>query len=148
MRGATQSGGNWISMSSVFNPHSPCGERPGNISGWGMISTIFNPHSPCGERHGNGYRQTQIRGFQSTLPMRGATVCRVAILVQSWIFQSTLPMRGATLVDSTLCNQVIFQSTLPMRGATPSVWSISTTIRFSIHTPHAGSDDAFFGGEK
>ena len=40
------------------------------------------------------HRETQRTGFQSTLPMRGAThrINGVVILVR---FQSTLPMRGA-----------------------------------------------------
>ena len=55
----------------------------------------FNPRSPCGERpdwtHGISSQST----FQSTLPLRGATV---AFLTQDTAirFQSTLPLRGAT----------------------------------------------------
>ena len=36
-----------------------------------------------------------INGFQSTLPMRGAT-SHSLISMYSQVFQSTLPMRGAT----------------------------------------------------
>ena len=32
-----------------FNPHSPCGERPGADPDQ-LDRTHFNPHSPCGER--------------------------------------------------------------------------------------------------
>ena len=32
-----------------FNPHSPCGERPGMTS-QSHPASHFNPHSPCGER--------------------------------------------------------------------------------------------------
>ena len=34
----------------------------------------FNPRSPYGERHPTGWRFGNIREFQSTLPLRGATV--------------------------------------------------------------------------
>ena len=33
----------------------------------------FNPHSPCGERPGNEQGQETSGKFQSTLPLRGAT---------------------------------------------------------------------------
>ena len=33
----------------IFNPHSPCGERPA-ITAAARVQIIFNPHSPCGER--------------------------------------------------------------------------------------------------
>ena len=102
---------------SHFNPHSPCGERlrcPYNL----FKLADFNPHSPCGERRG---------------PVN-ASSCSV-------VFQSTLPMRGATLGYSTSCTGLlIFQSTLPMRGATSLFLCHSIRFQISIHTPHAGSD--------
>ena len=59
----------------------------------------------------------QVKLFQSTLPMQGATK-------QDWriahnAFQSTLPMQGATRAALEALNFVqLFQSTLPMQGAT------------------------------
>ena len=56
-------------------------------------------------------------------------------------FQSTLPMRGATLRFSVPAfHQGLFQSTLPMRGATSLFWFVNSRFVISIHTPHAGSD--------
>ena len=100
-----------------FNPHSPCGERramtrriwlifPISIHTphagsdvfyrrWRIPPADFNPHSPCGERlEENGVR-TLEDVFQSTLPMRGATVTKTKYF-EELVFQSTLPMRGAT----------------------------------------------------
>ena len=55
----------------------------------------FNPRSPYGERlDTNGYSKINVQ-FQSTLPLRGATICRTAAMLSSE-FQSTLPLRGAT----------------------------------------------------
>ena len=34
----------------------------------------FNPHSPCGERRDNLLKLVQDALFQSTLPLRGATI--------------------------------------------------------------------------
>ena len=96
VRGATQGLGNainaWVEFQSTlpvrgatmalfgsrikrlnFNPRSPCGERR-NIP---VLSALehgnFNPRSPCGERPGQSIYLTATFGFQSTLPVRGAT---------------------------------------------------------------------------
>ena len=61
-----------------FNPRSPCGERRGKPYTTDYKHN-FNPRSPCGERHlfqkGFGF----LFRFQSTLPMRGATVSYVGM---------------------------------------------------------------------
>ena len=97
-------------------------------------------------------------GFQSTLPMRGATLScvkgytktvisihtphagsdqYVALFSAALLFQSTLPMRGATFgpFNAASCSSV-FQSTLPMRGATYS-WMIYWNLpkNFNPHSP-------------
>ena len=56
-------------------------------------------------------------------------------------FQSTRPLRGATLAVLLLCSMDLqFQSTRPLRGATRSMnkWYINGII--SIHAPLAGRD--------
>ena len=77
----------------------------------------FNPRSPCGLRHNSPY-----------MPIR----CR--------IFQSTQPMRAATVSAGNKRLRSLFQSTQPMRAATTgySVENISSFI--SIHAAHAGCD--------
>ena len=77
----------------------------------------FNPRTPCGVR----------RGKNSTSTRRG-------------LFQSTHPMRGATIIFVQCVPQLSFQSTHPMRGATPIVKTNGTQIVISIHAPHAGCD--------
>ncbi len=77
----------------------------------------FNPRSPCGERQAMTETAQQPNTFQSTLPMRGATV-------------------SLSLVNIFR----LFQSTLPMRGATPRELEQKGFIDISIHAPHAGSD--------
>ena len=56
--------------------------------------------------------------FQSTLPMKGATLLLQEHGYLGGKFQSTLPMKGATPTKSSICAYVWFQSTLPMKGAT------------------------------
>ena len=100
-----------------FNPRSPCGERRRTFPAAGT-SFYFNPRSPCGER------RTVIRDQE----------CRGK-------FQSTLPLRGATLNPGRLsCSTREFQSTLPLRGATKLRIITLRMSCISIHAPLAGSD--------
>ena len=52
-------------------------------------------------------------------------------------FQSTHPVRGATIREA-IANHVEFQSTHPVRGATPSASHRRGTEKFSIHAPREG----------
>ena len=55
-----------------FNPRSPCGERRDR---YGVLrgADYFNPRSPCGERRDKLQTLCWQCGFQSTLPVWGAT---------------------------------------------------------------------------
>ena len=101
-------------------------------------------------------------GFQSTLPLRGATrfgelaayaadnfnprspcgerPCTALLPLPDMTFQSTLPLRGATGVGGGKLLHCLFQSTLPLRGATFGHWIIKPCAAISIHAPLAGSD--------
>ena len=143
-----------------FNPRAPCGARHHKpILHIGQQS--FNPRAPCGARRGLGayialrimFQSTRpMRGatmgvsplfrflvFQSTRPMRGATQAFCVVRVREG-FQSTRPMRGATCVWGARINAPMFQSTRPMRGATVVPEHIANRIDVSIHAPHAGRD--------
>ena len=78
-----------------FNPRSPCGERrSGDCSR--CRRTDFNPRSPCGERH-NDKRMASFRGNISIhAPHAGSDMGRGTVEIIEIGFQSTLPMRGAT----------------------------------------------------
>ena len=122
-----------------FNPRSSCEERRVTYH---LIETHtdFNPRSSCEERHNVRIHDGIYQGFQSTLLMRGATLCHILISCDD-IFQSTLLMRGATVIiknpfepwndfnPRSSCEErpgafsyivlnPLFQSTLLMRGAT------------------------------
>ena len=103
-----------------FNPRSPCGERPSSSVLPSSSSFYFNPRSPCGERR---------------------LLTRSVAALQ--IFQSTLPVRGATLNGSDYVTKKKFQSTLPVRGATDGLTVRDWEFAISIHAPRAGSDFAF-----
>ena len=168
-----------------FNPRSPWGERPhadGALpqtlpisihaprGGSDSVNVVifdghldFNPRSPWGERHQYFDSQKRTFGFQSTLPVGGATANR-ALMESPPIFQSTLPVGGATLLFRFVVNLLaVFQSTLPVGGATRrrrwsscpahdfnprSPWgerrkpflTQTKAISISIHAPRGGSD--------
>src|SRR5690625_2042942 len=72
--------------------------------------------------------------------MKGATV-NVTTLVRKYDkFQSTLPMKGATMMSILFQCRLIFQSTLPMKGATKGLARQVKSRYISIHAPNEGSD--------
>ncbi len=127
----------------------------------------FNPRSPCGERQRERLSFRFVYGFQSTLPVWGAT-CLDAKCAGVGVhfnprspcgerptcgktrekrqtFQSTLPVWGATIKPATVTKSTVFQSTLPVWGATSSPHGGGPGKTISIHAPRVGSDFfAFF----
>ena len=57
---------------TYFNPRSPWGERQRSVK-YHMNIDDFNPRSPWGERLWFRPHRSRITGFQSTLPVGGAT---------------------------------------------------------------------------
>ena len=126
--------------------------------------SIHAPHTGR-DLHPSGQCNNQLRQFQSTRPIRGATALVSALLrnkfisihaphtgrddlffamvLSSYIFQSTRPIRGATgLRRTTSTAWAIFQSTRPIRGATFPWYFQYPGVHISIHAPHTGRDDA------
>ena len=100
----------------------------------------FNPRAPCGARRVSMYSKPQARLFQSTRPLRGATVAFCAARRRMPIFQSTRPLRGATSSLWLMRMSLRFQSTRPLRGATPYRTLPRVATAISIHAPLAGRD--------
>ena len=158
VRGATRLDGAAGRMGQNFNPRSPCGERP--LMGITVANTpCISIHAP---RAGSDPLMPSSSSaswvFQSTLPVRGATVgCCFRSCTsthfnprspcgerRSWgsnsnpqyPFQSTLPVRGATGGPiSTERSAEIFQSTLPVRGATVFGEGHNRDIDFNPRSP-------------
>ena len=82
--------------SPYFNPHSPCGERPGWMCAKRLLFN-FNPHSPCGERRQRANLGRCLRNFNPHSPCGERRLCWIRCQTRL-IFQSTLPMRGATTI--------------------------------------------------
>ena len=124
-----------------FNPRSPHGERRRDLRDL-VCRRVISIHAPrTGSDRAGTFQPVTNSPFQSTLPARGATVCRQRKWCVIAVFQSTLPARGATRRWRGRRKRKIFQSTLPARGATtlsPEILDSHKTI--SIHAPRTGSD--------
>ncbi len=97
-------------------------------------------HAPLARCDSTGLSYcTGILMFQSTHPLRGATVTTMPFPA-SILFQSTHPLRGATVYDQLSCCSRQFQSTHPLRGATRLYRSIHLCQHVSIHAPLARCD--------
>ena len=126
-----------------FNPRSPWGERPYQVS-VSMVPGDFNPRSPWGERPGQPITDCIHRIFQSTLPVGGATPTET---VQLWWGNISIhaPRGGSDKLPVWLGVKLIkeFQSTLPVGGATAQVSTLIDQVRvISIHAPRGGSDNS------
>ena len=122
-----------------FNPRPPCGGRQvPNECDWNVIH--FNPRPPCGGRPGDCIVKPYTDRFQSTPPLRGATLIdgdrdlakRISIHA---------PLAGGDGRCGTGCAwRRRFQSTPPLRGATPAGTQLRIVLPISIHAPLAGGD--------
>ena len=102
MRGATQGNARHHQWPVYFNPRAPCGARRA-VQEQYAPNQHFNPRAPCGARPGEFINNGPLQGaFQSTRPMRGATL-KASALVSYHSFQSTRPMRGATRTSDAGC---------------------------------------------
>ena len=81
-------------------------------------------------------------GFQSTLPVRGATHGVFVVFILSAVFQSTLPVRGATIFQCFPRSNTVISIHAPRAG---SDWLCRCPFHnnsgISIHAPRAGSDE-------
>ena len=124
---------------SQFQPTLPLRGATVRLVGRPSVTTCFNPRSPCGERRGFTQGVRDELEFQPTLPLRGAT-CRLSLYDCRHLFQPTLPLRGATISASWEALRAGFQPTLPLRGATVVAHRHYCSSLVSTHAPLAGSD--------
>ena len=127
-----------------FNPRAPRGARRWRPSRRPLRATYFNPRAPCGARQieaANINAKTQI---SIHAPHAGRDSTQSAPSISMGTFQSTRPMRGATLLLRPFIGLLLFQSTRPMRGATFAVVRLCEPVLISIHAPHAGRDGLYY----
>ena len=87
------------SSEANFNPRAPCGARlPLNVF-LCSLKKNFNPRAPCGARHPHliycGF--TLIISIHA--PRAGRDEVQICLRYEDYLFQSTRPVRGATIGD-------------------------------------------------
>ena len=162
MRGATSQTKNLRSCQTI-SIHAPHAGRDVVAKEFPKSTITISIHAPHAGRDIPVIKQYfGANAFQSTRPMRGATVegdtdedalihfnprapcgARRVVSPKATVditFQSTRPMRGATNEWDYADGWVLFQSTRPMRGATRYADGHYAINQISIHAPHAGRD--------
>ena len=80
----------------IISIHAPRAGRDFGGVGEDGLPGDFNPRAPCGARPGVISLRPGSKLFQSTRPVRGATLIILNSGAASRRFQSTRPVRGAT----------------------------------------------------
>ena len=100
----------------------------------------FNPRTPCGVRQCVQAHRSQAGWISIHAPLAGCDRHALRGIRIRRQFQSTHPLRGATLCGRTFRRAERFQSTHPLRGATRAE-NLGKAVRvISIHAPLAGCD--------
>ena len=123
---------------SIHAPHTGRG-RVAVVVNTGVDISIHAPHTGRDWKNWEVWQTEDL--FQSTRPIRGATVHDLVAARLQHIFQSTRPIRGATL--STTATTVLYEHFNPRApyGARHSAVGIfDQYIEISIHAPHTGRD--------
>ena len=145
-----------------FNPRPPCGGRPPGRIGYPYYLYNFNPRPPCGGRQASPICSYKYLIFQSTPPVRGATLQKEQteiageisihapraggdnkpsiILRPIFHFNPRPPCGGRLYKANKIHFCYLFQSTPPVRGATKVRYAGLTPTGISIHAPRAGGD--------
>ena len=141
MRGATASF-EFVNDSGSVSIHAPHAGRDPSSPMSRRIRHSFNPRAPCGARPIAESGKNPKKGFQSTRPMRGATI-DVVHDYQDYEFQSTRPMRGATRPCCCPPPRRGVSIHAPHAGRDLIRQFLFSLYNVSIHAPHAGRDSLF-----
>ena len=122
-----------------FNPRAPCGARP-RKSDSQLGGRSFNPRAPCGARRVPSAREKSIVTFQSTRPVRGATLS-VAIPEGFISVSIHAPRAGRDYGKEMRCAALLrFNPRAPCGARRVAALSRYVAGRVSIHAPRAGRD--------
>ncbi len=135
VRGATRSGHMPPSATRHFNPRTPCGVRPDDPTVWILLQPYFNPRTPCGVRPSAPVAARISARISIHAPRAGCDDEPRSRIMTPRIFQSTHPVRGATLQGIHATGQALFQSTHPVRGATALPGLYPLPSNFNPRTP-------------
>ena len=118
-----------VNMLTGISIHAPRAGSDQVIRVYVQNATYFNPRSPCGERRCMRPACSVSSVFQSTLPVRGATMNNARSTAFSHDFNPRSPC-GERPTPHTHGSRVkAFQSTLPVRGATAIYCAFASSKR-------------------
>ena len=121
-----------------FNPRAPCGARL-VVALTILRRSCFNPRAPCGARLPIQTVSPRLPGFQSTRPMRGATVPRGAVLYHYFV-SIHAPHAGRDGTEHDFVIRFCVSIHAPHAGRDYHHQEDQGGKRVSIHAPHAGRD--------
>ena len=121
---------------SIHAPRARCDNVRSVQGGW--LPVFQSTHPVRGATLRGSVSSPARSGFQSTHPVRGATMDKAAAAGNNE-FQSTRPVWGATLFYGISGRWEIFQSTRPVWGATTSVRQPFAAIGFQSTRPVWGA---------
>ena len=122
---------------SIHAPHAGRDDETDYIDAEAVVS-IHAPHA--GRDRLCLARLLEPELFQSTRPMRGATLRFTMLRRWSLCFNPRAPCGARHMMAKWRTAFKMFQSTRPMRGATEAWDRNRVGQRVSIHAPHAGRD--------
>ena len=130
----------WARWPPHFNPRAPYGaRRPDRWRSCGPA--YFNPRAPYGARLVDGPGYPIYMGISIHAPHTGRDFRQLHIMANCSIFQSTRPIRGATVVWPIMRVSVVNFNPRAPYGARPILqYRQSSACYISIHAPHTGRD--------
>ena len=103
VQGATTSRSWMRDRTRYFNPRTPCGVRPASTRRRANLTRHFNPRTPCGVRLFNIIDGITIFDISIHAPRAGCDNQPRLVTIKLIRFQSTHPVRGATLILQIFC---------------------------------------------
>ena len=140
LRGATTVRGRSVPVLRYFNPRAPCGARRSTLRRHHQRRRI-SIHAPLAGRDCRWSRWPDGWYISIHAPLAGRDTAGEFRERCDLEFQSTRPLRGATLDKISADYTREFQSTRPLRGATCTAPRAPFAPVISIHAPLAGRDD-------
>ena len=127
-------------MPPNFNPRTPCGVRP-TLFATPTLHMNFNPRTPCGVRQGSETQRLCSKQFQSTHPLRGATIPGVSERTYTDI-SIHAPLAGCDLPRGhRRPRQKDFNPRTPCGVRPLDAYTCRCSMCISIHAPLAGCDN-------
>ena len=127
-------------QTACFNPRAPCGARlVARIRA--TLNVSFNPRAPCGARPRPWDDAGGKRRFNPRAPCGARQRYCSDCAKEAW-FQSTRPMRGATVEYARVPVITRVSIHAPHAGRDLNARKEDKSNVVSIHAPHAGRDGA------